>query len=435
MSKKLSRRDFLKLAGATSAGFALSACGVNVNTTVVPIATPNLTNIPSSTSPLQPSDTPTITETPTVTATSGPPTLRELADMAGIKLGSAVNGPLFDENNPQYDMRYMEIFQRDFNLGVVEHAAGWLGCELVAGKEEEGCMSFVGRQIKALRQVGIHDVRWHPLIYPRLSPQWLRDGVWKGHITKDPLIEHMKRHITSVVNRFESGITEWVVVNEPYRHWGNRLDPSKGDHDFFQNVIGDEYVDMAFQITRNLDSEGILIFNDTLNHASQGYHSIFNVSQALNTEQTRKIVSRLKDKELIDAVGVQMHLDGANPPNKDDVIKTIQSYGVPVYVTEFDVDMRNVRGTQEERFAEQAQIYADSLDACLQSGICNSFSVWEWGDKQSNSENPQFGGAPNADVSPYDDNLQLKPAWYALYDVLSRYVAQKSITTATPSTP
>jgi len=428
MSNNLSRRDFLKLAGATSAGLALSACGLT------PTAIPTLTNTPVPTRTLRPSSTPTITETLTVTATSGPPTLRELADLVGIKLGSAVNGAVFDENNPRYDKRYMEIFQRDFNLAVIKDAAGWIGYEPSLGKEDEGSIWFIGSQIKALRRARIYDIRWHPLIYPRYSPDWLRTGVWKGEIGKDQLIEYMQMHITSVVDRFKYGISEWVVVNEPYRHWGNRLDPSKGDHDYFQNVIGDEYVDIAFQITRELVPTGLLIFNDVLNSASRGYHSVYGVSQAFNTNQTRKIVDRLKEKGLIDALGVQMHLDGANPPDKHDVIETIQSYGIPVYVTEFDVDMRNVRGTQEERFIKQAQVYADSLEACLQSGVCNNFAVWEWSDKQSSAENPQFGGAPSADASLYDDDLQPKPAWYALYDVLSQFTQKSNGITAT-STP
>lgn len=47
MRRKLSCRDFLKLAGATSAGLALSACGVEA--TVLPTAAPTLTNTPAPT--------------------------------------------------------------------------------------------------------------------------------------------------------------------------------------------------------------------------------------------------------------------------------------------------------------------------------------------------------------------------------------------------
>jgi hypothetical protein len=56
MNKKLSRRDFLKLAGVTSAGLALSACGITATelptaTFVLPTETaiPTLTPAPTST--------------------------------------------------------------------------------------------------------------------------------------------------------------------------------------------------------------------------------------------------------------------------------------------------------------------------------------------------------------------------------------------------
>jgi len=58
MNKKLSRRDFLKLAGVTSAGLALSACGVKAT------ELPTATLIPPTGTPL-----PTETLTPTLTST------------------------------------------------------------------------------------------------------------------------------------------------------------------------------------------------------------------------------------------------------------------------------------------------------------------------------------------------------------------------------
>jgi hypothetical protein len=58
MGKKLSRRDFLKLAGATSAGLVISACGVTLES---PAPTPTLT----ATSTLTPAPTATASSIPT----------------------------------------------------------------------------------------------------------------------------------------------------------------------------------------------------------------------------------------------------------------------------------------------------------------------------------------------------------------------------------
>ena len=59
MNRNLSRRDFLKLAGVTSAGLALSACGVNVDQLSTPTAT--ATVLPSQTPMPSPTQTPVVT--------------------------------------------------------------------------------------------------------------------------------------------------------------------------------------------------------------------------------------------------------------------------------------------------------------------------------------------------------------------------------------
>jgi len=77
---KLTRRDFLKVAGITSAGLALSACGVDVTKLPDPTATETL--LP-----------PTSTNTPEPTATitpKTPETLRDFAEILGIKIGTRV---------------------------------------------------------------------------------------------------------------------------------------------------------------------------------------------------------------------------------------------------------------------------------------------------------------------------------------------------------
>ncbi len=79
MGEKLSRRDFLKWAGVTSAGLALSACGVEAATLPDPTAAPSLTPFPTPTS------IPTLTPTPT------PPTLGELARRIGMDVGIEAN--------------------------------------------------------------------------------------------------------------------------------------------------------------------------------------------------------------------------------------------------------------------------------------------------------------------------------------------------------
>ena len=86
---KLTRRDFLKMAGVTSAGLALSACGVNATKIPDLTATPSLTPLPTS------------TNTPTLTPTPKPPTMGELGRRLGFDVGIALR-MVDDFNNPDY---------------------------------------------------------------------------------------------------------------------------------------------------------------------------------------------------------------------------------------------------------------------------------------------------------------------------------------------
>jgi hypothetical protein len=96
MKNNLSRRDFLKLAGLTSAGLAFSACGIK--TTELPLPTSTVTPIPFTVTPL-----PTITQTPqpTLTNTAKPPeTIRDFADILGVKIAVMLNSDKL--GNPEY---------------------------------------------------------------------------------------------------------------------------------------------------------------------------------------------------------------------------------------------------------------------------------------------------------------------------------------------
>jgi len=211
------------------------------------------------------------------------------------------------------------------------------------------------------------------------------------------------------MTQFKGKVTIWPVMNEYHpARWG-RLD-------ILRDIIGDEdLIDIAFQTARESDPSAILIYNDTNNHILD--ESVIDGSV---TSNTKKIVERLKLKGLIDGVGLHMHLDGANPPSKQAVIQAMRSYGLPVYVTEFDVNMKDVPGSNEERFAKQARVYQEMIGACLESGVCKTFIQFTPGDQYSWIEHDKSysGYSLNADATAFDDNLQPKPAYFAMLQAL-----------------
>jgi len=141
------------------------------------------------------------------------------------------------------------------------------------------------------------------------------------------------------------------------------------------------------------------------------------------------LVKDLKSKGVpIDVVGMQMHLlvpwNSQILPQKSDVIQTMRRFaylGVSIYITEFDLNLQNIPGTQEERWDVQAKVYRDMLDACLESGVCKSFSTWGVSDSTSWQTCGQWWclNFPKADPLMFDGLLQPKPAYYAVRDALA----------------
>jgi len=228
-------------------------------------------------------------------------------------------------------------------------------------------------------------------------PSWIDQNMDLNQIIKD--------HITSLINHFKSlnggKLNGWVlsVVNEAL------LPEVRGRRDFFADRLGAGYIDYAFQLARQLAPEAILIYNDSNNHGSQGSTS----QDGLTTRNTMIIVQRLKKQGLIDGVGLQMHLAEGRLPNINDLQKTIRSYqslGVEIYVTEFDVNLANIPGSQQERLLYQADIVNQVVTALINSGVKN-IGVWDIGDSRSWYNNP------NADSTLFDDNGMPKINYYA----------------------
>ena len=138
----------------------------------------------------------------------------------------------------------------------------------------------------------------------------------------------------------------------------------------------------------------------------------------LTHANTLKTVSSLHSRGLIDGVGLQMHLKAVSPPTISQLMDAMKEYPVPVYITELDVDLSGVGGSPEERFFAQAKIYSDVLLAALETGACNSLTVWGIGDQFSWLE--IFWGRSDADGTIFDDHFKPKPAYFALFELLDR---------------
>jgi endo-1,4-beta-xylanase len=225
---------------------------------------------------------------------------------------------------------------------------------------------------------------------------WLRTGEY----SKEDAIKIMQQHITDVMvsNRIfmdklikEGKVTnsdiklQYIVVNEGVN------EPSY----YWVNKIGHEYIELAFQTARLADPKAVLLYNDF-------GHEMPNMS---NVEGVFSVVKNLKDKGLIDGVGMQMHfIGGSDSPNSNLSIdkleagilaqmKRYEDIGVDVYITELDVDLSKISGTSEEQMKKAGGIYRMISKVCTSAPNCKSISVFGM-NSDSSSWIADLGGKP-----------------------------------------
>ncbi len=332
-------------------------------------------------------------------------TLRQLARQMDFGIGTAA----LKSYHPLRDLRYQDILVNEYNRFVLEEFA-W-----DAIRPERDSYDFTAADVLvdfALKHN--MEVEGHHLIYeasPAL-PAWLTSG----DFTREELIEILRDYIHTVVGRYRGKVHTWSVVNEVVARsmW-------LPEENFWYQSIGPEVFDMAFRWAREADPDAVLILNENNNHETvdEAHRDLVN--------EIYDVVSRLKRRGVpIDGIGMQMHLLPPNTdnirPTKSQVLSTMRRFGqldVRIYVTELDVNVADVPGSREQRWAYQAEVYRDMLEACLESDICDGFSTFGFTDAVSwYGDCSTCFNIPEADPLLFDDNYQPKPAYFALRDVL-----------------
>lgn len=320
------------------------------------------------------------------------------------------------------DLRYCTIMQRDFNVAILSDFT-WKTFWVGPGNYDWG---LVDREVDFAIQHGWR-VRASHLVWG--SPEAIPDWLLYSNYTRDEYITILENHIKTVVEHFKSRVQEWSIANEAIERIAC---DEENFHDFWYRKIGPDYIRLAFQTAREADPRGILILNSSTNHSSN-----FPPPMDCRNPTIREMQDTVKAlnggvTKLVDVVGMQMHLlthDIESLPQKTDVITIMQGFsqlGVRVYITEMDVNLTYIQNTypkQEERWAYQAGIYQDMVDACLESGACDSFATWGISDLMSWIITSCPGcwnkPEPNGDPLMFDKNFLPKPAYFAVRDVLA----------------
>ena len=229
-------------------------------------------------------------------------------------IGTAMNAPMMTGR----DTASINIIHKHFNSVVAENC---MKSGLIQPKEGEFDFVLPDKFIEFAEQHDLYTVG-HCLIWHSQAPRWLFVDEEGNDVSRDILIERMKTHIFTVVERYKGKVDCWDVVNEAIEDDGSWRNTK------FYQILGEEYVELAFKFAHEADPDAELIYND---------YSMFHKGRR---EGVVKLVNDLKAKGIrVDGIGMQAHSGMDNPP-LDEFEKSIIAFaetGADVHVTEMDI--------------------------------------------------------------------------------------------------
>ena len=193
----------------------------------------------------------------------------------------------------------------------------------------------------------------HCLIWHSQAPQWFFTDENGQDVSKEELIRRMEEHITTVVSRYKGKIKGWDVVNEAI------MDDGSWRNTKFYEIIGEEYLKLAFQFARAADPDCELYYND------------YSMAHEGRRNSVVKMVKDLQEAGVkVDGIGMQGHFDLIFP-DINDFEKSLVAFaelGCKIHITELDMTVLpspnpNVGADVAASFEYQQSLnpYADGL--------------------------------------------------------------------------
>jgi endo-1,4-beta-xylanase len=330
--------------------------------------------------------------------------LRELADRAGILVGTAVRPSQFSE------AAYASTLSREFNMVEPEDAMKWW----VIRRDPESFDFTQGDQIVGFARTHGMKVRGHTLVWGWTNPPWLLER----HFPPEELSSLLQEHIAKVVDHYRGQIFAWDVVNEAFDEQGKVKDSIWYNRPGIGFAGKDTtYIEQAFQWAHAADPAALLFYND-----AEG--------EAINSKSDAifAMVKDFRERGVpIDGVGLQMHLFDlqADVKSIEANIARFTALGVQVHITEMDVAIATAPSgdaLRAEDLQKQADIYGAIAQACLAHPGCTAIQTWGFTDKYSwiRSKTKGVKGA----ALLFDRNYVEKPSCKAVKSRLSEYARE-----------
>ncbi len=330
-------------------------------------------------------------------SSSGQTTLQAAAKSRNLLYGAAVRS-----DELQNDKAFADAFTAQCAMLVPEVELQWNILET-----SPGVLNFAGADfLSSFAQQHGMQFRGHSLVPAGEFPKWI-----KQLTDRNQVIDQITTHVTTVVQHYAGHVVSWDVVNEA-------VNPSDGlanglRNSFWMQVVGEEYIDVAFKAAAAADPAALLVYND------------FGLEyDTPDSDQRRADVLALLQRLLqrgvpVHGLGFQAHLYGdansINPSKLTDYVNQVSQLGLKIFITEMDVNDQALAGDLTIRDTQVADMYTLFLNAVLQNTALTEVTTWGLSDRYTwmVQHAPRADGLPPRPL-PLDSDLKPKLAFDAI---------------------
>lgn len=180
------------------------------------------------------------------------------------------------------------VIKKHFNAIVAENC---MKSEAIHPEKDkyywEEADAFVNYGVNNKMHITGHTLAWHSQ-----TPPWFFVDDNGKDVSREEMIERLKSHITTIVQRYKGKVHGWDVVNEAVNDDGTMRESK------FYKIIGKDWVELAFQFAAEADPQADLYYND------------YNMSRPIKSKAVYNMVKAMQAKGIkVDGIGMQGHVN------------------------------------------------------------------------------------------------------------------------------